>query len=132
MMLAFALLVGALFLASRIGSEFMPPLKEGSLLFMPVLLPSTSLTEVKRVMSWQDRVIKSVPEVESAAGKLGRAESATDPAPVEMIETTIILKPQEQWRPGMTKDKIVAELSEKLSVIPAMFPAFSNPLKIAS
>ncbi len=129
LMLAFALLVGALFLASRIGSEFMPPLKEGSLLFMPVLLPSTSLTEVKRVMSWQDRVIKSVPEVESAAGKLGRAESATDPAPVEMIETTIMLKPQEQWRPGMTKEKIVAELSEKLSVIPGYVPGFLQPIE---
>ncbi len=128
-MLAFALLVGALFLASRIGSEFMPPLKEGSLLFMPVLLPSTSLTEVKRVMSWQDRVIKIVPEVESAAGKLGRAESATDPAPVEMIETTIMLKPQEQWRPGMTKEKIVAELSEKLSVIPGYVPGFLQPIE---
>ena len=73
----------------------MPPLNEGSLLFMPVLLPSTSLTEVKRIMAWQDRVIRTVPEVESVAGKLGRAETPTDPAPVEMIETTIMLKPVE-------------------------------------
>ena len=88
-------------LPQGIGSEFMPPLDEGSLLFMPVLLPSTSLTEVKRIMSWQDQTIKSVPEVLSATGKLGRAESATDPAPVEMIETTILLKPRNQWRKGL-------------------------------
>ncbi len=81
-----------------LGNEFMPPLEEGSLLFMPVLLPQTSLTEVKRIMSWQDRVIAATPEVVSVAGKLGRAESATDPAPVEMIETTIMLKPPAEWR----------------------------------
>lgn len=126
---AVLLLAGAGFLATRVGSEFMPPLNEGSLLFMPVLLPSTSLTEVKRVMAWQDQVIKTVPEVESAAGKLGRAESATDPAPVEMIETTIMLKPPEQWRPGMTREKIVAELSEKLSVIPGYVPGFLQPIE---
>jgi Cu(I)/Ag(I) efflux system membrane protein CusA/SilA len=88
-----ALLAAAIFLATRIGSEFMPPLNEGSLLFMPVLLPGTSPAEVKRVMAWQDRVIKSRPEVDSVAGKLGRAETPTDPAPVEMIETTVMLKP---------------------------------------
>ena len=126
---AAALLAAAIFLATRIGSEFMPPLNEGSLLFMPVLLPSTSLTEVKRVMAWQDRVIKSTPEVESVAGKLGRAETPTDPAPVEMIETTIMLKPQEAWRPGMTKEKIIAELSEKLSLIPGYVPGFLQPIE---
>jgi len=123
------LLGGAVFLASRIGSEFMPPLNEGSLLFMPVLVPSTSLTEVKRIMAWQDQVIKTTPEVESAAGKLGRAETPTDPAPVEMIETTIMLKPPEQWRPGMTREKIVEELSEKLSLIPGYVPGFLQPIE---
>lgn len=123
------LLGGAIFLTTRIGSEFMPPLKEGSLLFMPVLVPSTSLTEVKRIMAWQDQVMKAVPEVESAAGKLGRAETATDPAPVEMIETTIMLKPPEQWRPGMTQEKIMAELSEKLSLIPGYVPGFLQPIE---
>src|SRR6478736_4877873 len=88
---------------SGFGSEFMPTLEEGSLLFMPVLLPATSLTEVQRIMAWQDRVISQVPEVASVAGKLGRSESATDPAPVEMIETTIMLKPASEWRTGMTK-----------------------------
>ena len=126
---AAALLAAAIFLATRIGSEFMPPLNEGSLLFMPVLLPSTSLTEVKRVMAWQDRVIKSTPEVDSVAGKLGRAETPTDPAPVEMIETTIMLKPQEDWRPGMTKEKIIGELSEKLSLVPGYVPGFLQPIE---
>lgn len=126
---ALALLAFTVFLATRIGSEFMPPLNEGSLLLMPVLLPSTSLTEVNRIMSWQDRMIKSLPEVESVGGKLGRAETATDPAPVEMIETTIMLKPPTQWRPGMTKEKIIAELSEKLSLIPGYVPGFLQPIE---
>ncbi len=126
---AAALLASAIALASRIGSEFMPPLNEGSLLFMPVLLPSTSLTEVKRIMAWQDRTIRTVPEVESVAGKLGRAETPTDPAPVEMIETTIMLKPEESWRKGMTKEKIIAELSEKLSLVPGYVPGFLQPIE---
>ncbi len=112
-----------------VGGEFMPPLHEGSLLFMPVLVPSTSLTEVQRVMAWQDRVIRTVPEVEMAAGKLGRADTATDPAPVEMIETTITLKPPGQWRPGMTQEKIVAELTEKLSAVPGYVPGFLQPIE---
>ncbi|MBE2179564.1 MAG: efflux RND transporter permease subunit, partial [Chthoniobacterales bacterium] len=116
-------------LAGGMGSEFMPPLNEGSLLFMPVLLPSTSLTEVKRIMAWQDRVMLQVPEVESAAGKLGRAESPTDPAPVEMIETTIMLKPPDQWRAGMTREKLVAELTEKLSKVPGYVPGFLQPIE---
>ncbi|GAB4166594.1 MAG: CusA/CzcA family heavy metal efflux RND transporter [Terrimicrobiaceae bacterium] len=116
-------------LPTGMGTEFMPPLDEGSLLFMPVLLPSTSLTEVKRIMSWQDRVIKTVPEVVSAAGKLGRAETATDPAPVEMIETTIQLKPKNQWRPGLTKDDLIAELAKKLSNVPGYVPGFLQPIE---
>jgi len=116
-------------MARGMGSEFMPRLNEGSLLFMPVLLPSTSLTEIKRVIAWQDRVMKQVPEVKSAAGKLGRAETATDPAPVEMIETTIELKPESEWRPGMTKDKLVAELTEKLSQLPGYVPGFLHPIE---
>jgi Cu(I)/Ag(I) efflux system membrane protein CusA/SilA len=111
------------------GSEFMPTLNEGSLLLMPTLLPSTSLTEIKRVMSWQDQVLKQVPEVVSAAGKLGRAETATDPAPVEMIETTIELKPESEWRAGMTKQKLIAELNEKLSQVPGCVPGFLHPIE---
>lgn len=111
------------------GSEFMPRLDEGSLLFMPVLLPSTSLTEIKRLIAWQDQVMKQVPEVESAAGKLGRSETATDPAPVEMIETTIELKPKSEWRPGMTTEKLIAELTEKLSQAPGYVPGFLHPIE---
>ncbi|MDB6033765.1 MAG: heat-shock protein Hsp70 [Verrucomicrobiales bacterium] len=111
------------------GTEFMPTLNEGSLLFMPVLLPSTSLSEVKRIMAWQDQRIKELPEVESAAGKLGRAETATDPAPVEMIETTIMLKPEAQWRKGMTRQQIISELSEKLTQVPGYVPGFLQPIE---
>lgn len=111
------------------GSEFMPTLEEGSLLFMPVLLPSTSLTEIKRIMAWQDTVIRQTPEVASVAGKLGRFETATDPAPVEMIETTIMLKPMAEWRAGMTKDALIAELTGKLSLIPGYAPAFLQPIE---
>src|SRR5471032_2109907 len=100
-------------LPQGMGSEFMPPLNEGSLLFMPVLLPDVSPSEVQRIMAWQDTVIKQSPEVESVAGKLGRAETPTDPAPAQMIETTIMLKPESEWRAGMTKDKLIAELTER-------------------
>jgi Cu(I)/Ag(I) efflux system membrane protein CusA/SilA len=116
-------------LAGGIGSEFMPALDEGSLLFMPVLLPSTSLTEIKRLVAWQDQVMKQVPEVQSVAGKLGRAETATDPAPVQMIETTIELKPQSEWRPGMTREKLIADLTERLSQAPGCVPGFLHPIE---
>ncbi|HTG43971.1 MAG TPA: CusA/CzcA family heavy metal efflux RND transporter [Verrucomicrobiae bacterium] len=115
--------------ARGMGSEFMPPLNEGSLLFMPVLLPSTSLTEVKRIMAWQDSVIKQTPEVLSAAGKLGRSETATDPAPVEMIETTIMLKPPSEWRKGLTKEALISELTAKLSNVPGYVPGFLQPIE---
>jgi Cu(I)/Ag(I) efflux system membrane protein CusA/SilA len=106
------------------GSEFMPTLEEGSLLFMPVLLPATSLTEVQRIMAWQDKVMSEHPAVASVAGKLGRAETATDPAPVEMIETTIMLKPESQWPAGTTKASIIADLSAKLMNVPGYVPGF--------
>lgn len=115
--------------ARGFGSEFMPTLQEGSLLFMPVLLPSTSLTETKRIMAWQDRVIRDTPEVASAAGKLGRFDTATDPAPTEMIETTIMLKPASAWRPGMTKEKLIAELTGKLTQVPGYVPGFLQPIE---
>jgi len=111
------------------GSEFMPTLEEGSLLFMPVLLPATALTEVKRIMAWQDRVMSSHPAVASVAGKLGRSDSATDPAPVEMIETTIMLKPPDQWPPGTTKASIIADLSERLMQVPGYVPGFLQPIE---
>ena len=100
-----------------LGSEFMPPLDEGSLLYMPVTLPNVSITEAKRIIQVQDRIIKSLPEVEHVLGKVGRAETSTDPAPVSMFESIIILKPKEQWRPGIKKADIVAELDDKLRQI---------------
>ena len=111
------------------GSEFMPTLQEGSLLFMPVLLPSTSLTEIKRIMAWQDRVIRDTPEVASVAGKLGRFDTATDPAPTEMIETTIMLKPAAEWRAGITKETLIAELTLKLTQVPGYVPGFLQPIE---
>ncbi|MSU20157.1 MAG: efflux RND transporter permease subunit, partial [Pedosphaera sp.] len=120
---------GAVRLAKGIGQEFMPPLNEGSLLFMPVLLPSTSLTEVKRIMAWQDRVIRQTAEVASVAGKLGRAETATDPAPVEMIETTIMFKPESEWGAGVTKETLLAEMTEKLTHVPGYVPGFLQPIE---
>lgn len=123
------------------GKEFMPPLNEGSLLYMPVLMPKTGLKEIQRVMSWQDIVIAGTPEVETVAGKLGRFETATDPAPTEMLETTIMLKPEyipngrfrvkrnPAWREGMTMDKLKAELTEKMKQVPGYVPAFLQPIE---
>ncbi|MEX1276610.1 MAG: CusA/CzcA family heavy metal efflux RND transporter [Bacteroidota bacterium] len=109
------------------GSEFMPPLDEGSLLFMPVTLPSASITEVNRILQVQDAIIKSQPEVESVLGKSGKAETSTDPAPVSMIETIILLKPRDQWRPGINKDDIIAELDAKLQ-IPGVRNGWTQPI----
>ncbi|WP_306535302.1 efflux RND transporter permease subunit, partial [Geobacter sp.] len=111
-----ALLV-AVPLVMKLGSEYMPPLDEGSLLYMPVTLPNVSITEAKRIIQVQDAVIKSHPEVEHVLGKVGRAETSTDPAPVSMFESIIILKPKDKWRPGITKDDIISELDAKLQQI---------------
>jgi Cu(I)/Ag(I) efflux system membrane protein CusA/SilA len=101
----------------NLGSEFMPPLDEGSLLYMPVTLPNVSITEAKRIIVEQDKIIKSMPEVEHVLGKVGRAETSTDPAPVSMFESIIILKPKAAWRAGVTKADIVSELDSKLQQI---------------
>jgi Cu(I)/Ag(I) efflux system membrane protein CusA/SilA len=127
--IAALLLAGAGILARGMGREFMPPLNEGSLLYMPVFVPATAMSEVKRAMAWQDRVLRATPEVASVAGKLGRADTATDPAPTEMIETTIMLKPQSEWRPGMTKQKLIAELTEKMRQVPGAVPGFLQPIE---
>jgi Cu(I)/Ag(I) efflux system membrane protein CusA/SilA len=110
-----------------VGREFMPPLDEGSLLFMPVTLPSVSITEAKRIMQVQDKIIKSLPEVDYVLGKVGRAETATDPAPVDMIETIILLKPKNQWRKGITKNDIISELDAKLQ-IPGVSNGWTQPI----
>ncbi|MES2129063.1 MAG: CusA/CzcA family heavy metal efflux RND transporter, partial [Pseudomonadota bacterium] len=106
---------------SRLGGEFMPPLDEGDLLYMPSALPGIGAGKVAQLLQQTDRLIKTVPEVQSVFGKAGRAETATDPAPLEMFETTIQFKPREQWRPGMTTDKLVAELDRVVKV-----PGLSN------
>ncbi len=109
------------------GSEFMPPLDEGSILYMPVTLPNASITEVNRVMQVQDQLIRSLPEVAHVLGKAGRAETATDNAPLSMIETIILLKPKEEWRPGITKDDIIQQLDEKLQ-IPGVRNGWTQPI----
>ncbi|MCI1900053.1 MAG: efflux RND transporter permease subunit [Enterobacter sp.] len=114
--LAAVLLLVTLWPLSRLGSEFMPPLDEGDLLYMPSTLPGISAREASRLLQQTDRLIKSVPEVESVFGKAGRAETATDPAPLTMLETTIHFKPRDQWRPGMTPEKLVDELDKTVSV----------------
>ncbi|MCC6530975.1 MAG: efflux RND transporter permease subunit [Burkholderiales bacterium] len=107
--------------ASRLGAEFMPALNEGTLLYMPSSLPGMSVTKAAELMQTQNKIIQSFPEVASVLGKAGRAGTATDPAPLEMFETVINLKPEAQWRPGMTTDKLIAELDAALQ-----FPGVSN------
>jgi Cu(I)/Ag(I) efflux system membrane protein CusA/SilA len=114
-------------LVMNTGSEFMPSLDEGSLLFMPTTLPNVSITEAKRIVQEQDAIIISVPEVAHVLGKVGRAETPTDPAPVNMIETIIILKDKSEWRPGLTKNDIIAELNSKLQ-IPGVGNAWTQPI----
>jgi len=126
---ALMILLGALALVPRLGTEFMPPLNEGSLLFMPSFVPATSLTEVKRAMALQDQIIQSFPEVASAVGKLGRSDTATDPAPTEMIETTILLKPESKWRAGMTREKLIDEMTSRLRQVPGSIPGFLQPIE---
>jgi copper/silver efflux system protein len=113
---------------SKLGSEFMPPLFEEDLLYMPITVPGISIAEAKRLLTWQDQQIKSVPEVEWVFGKAGRAETALDPAPLSMFETIVHLKPREQWRPGMTVDKLIAELDAKTK-LPGIQGAWTMPIK---
>ena len=108
-------------LAWRIGSQFMPPLYEGSSLYMPTALPGISITQASTLLQKQDRIIKSFPEVESVFGAVGRSDSPTDNAPLDMYDTTIMLKPREQWRAGMTYEKLIREMDEKLQ-----FPGLTN------
>jgi Cu(I)/Ag(I) efflux system membrane protein CusA/SilA len=114
--------------ASRLGSEFMPTLNEGTLLYMPTTLPGLSVTKAAELMQTQNRIIKSFPEVESAFGKAGRAATATDPAPLEMFETIVNLKPENQWRPGLSTDQLIAEMDKALQ-IPGVSNAWTMPIK---
>ena len=121
-------LLASLWPASKLGSEFMPALNEGSLLYMPTTLPGLSVTQAQKLLQQQDRIIKSFPEVESVFGKAGRAMTATDPAPLEMFETTINLKPEDQWRDGMTVDKLIAEMDKALQ-FPGVANSWTMPIK---
>jgi Cu(I)/Ag(I) efflux system membrane protein CusA/SilA len=121
-----ALLVSIPLLMS-LGKEFMPPLDEGSILFMPVTLPDVSNSEVKRLLQVQDKIIKSVPEVENVLGKAGRANTATDNSPISMIETIVLLKPKSAWRKGLTKNDIINELNAKLQ-IPGVTNGWTQPI----
>jgi Cu(I)/Ag(I) efflux system membrane protein CusA/SilA len=112
----------------RLGSEFMPPLQEGSVLFMPTTVPGVSIAQARETMRWQDSVLASFPEVETVLGKAGRANTATDPAPLDMFETTITLKPKDQWRPGMTYERLIADMDRMVS-LPGVTNAWTMPIK---
>ena len=118
----------ALWPMSRLGGEFLPPLNEGDLLYMPSALPGLSAQKAAQLLQQTDRLIKTVPEVEHVFGKAGRAETATDPAPLEMFETTIQFKPQEQWRPGMTPEKLVEEL-DRVVRVPGLTNIWIPPIR---
>jgi copper/silver efflux system protein len=126
--LALAVLAATVFPAQRIGSEFMPNLNEGTLLFMPTTLPGLSITKAAELLQTQNKIIKSFPEVDSVWGKAGRAATATDPAPTEMFETVINLKPQSQWRDGMTLDALINEMDRALQ-FPGVSNAWTMPIK---
>ncbi|MBT9537362.1 MAG: efflux RND transporter permease subunit, partial [Nitrospirae bacterium] len=112
----------------KLGSEFMPPLYEGTLFYMPVTVPAASITEVSKLLQLQDKILKKIPEVEQVFGKAGRAETATDPAPLEMFETVVNLKPEKEWRKGMTVEGLKNEMNDALS-IPGVANSFTMPIK---
>ncbi|WP_445400422.1 efflux RND transporter permease subunit [Zobellella sp. An-6] len=128
LLLAVAALVSTWWPYARLGSEFMPSLNEGTLLFMPASLPGMSVTKAAELVQTQNKIIKSFPEVASVFGKAGRANSATDPAPLEMFETVINLKPEREWRPGLTLDGLIAELDQAVS-LPGIANAWTMPIK---
>lgn len=127
-LLAVIALVITIFPFKRLGSEFMPTLNEGTLMYMPVTLPGISITKTAEVLQLQDRIIKSFPEVESVFGKAGRAATATDPAPMEMFETIINLKHPEEWRPGMTQERLIDEMNSALEM-PGITNAWTMPIR---
>ncbi len=118
---ALILILTFYFIFEKLGSEFMPPLNEGTILYMPTSVPGISITEASRILQIQDKMLMKFPEVERVFGKIGRAETPTDPAPLSMVETIVTLKPKDQWREGMTWDKLISEMNQKLK-----FPGMSN------
>ncbi|MDO9237321.1 MAG: efflux RND transporter permease subunit, partial [Aquabacterium sp.] len=125
---ALIVLAASYYPASQLGSEFMPTLNEGSLLYMPASLPGMSITKAAELLQTQDKIIKSFPEVSSVYGKAGRANTATDPAPTEMFETVINLKPESEWRAGLTMDKLIAEMDKALQ-FPGVANSWTMPIK---
>lgn len=128
LLIAAIVAVLSLWPASRLGGEFMPPLNEGDVLYMPSALPGISAAKAAQLLQQTDRLIKTVPEVQSVFGKAGRAETATDPAPLEMFETTIQFKPRAQWRPGMTPDGLIAEL-DRIVQVPGLSNIWVPPIR---
>ena len=126
--IAFIAVLLTLWPLGKLGSEFMPPLDEGDLLYMPTALPGLSVAKASEILQLTDRLIKTVPEVKTVFGKTGRAETATDPAPLEMLETTIQFKPKSEWRAGMTTDKLIKELDARLK-IPGMANVWVQPIR---
>jgi copper/silver efflux system protein len=128
LLLALAVLAVSIWPARQLGTEFMPDLNEGTLLYMPTTLPGISVTKAAELMQTQDRIIRSFPEVASVYGKAGRASTATDPAPMEMFETVVNLKPREQWRPGLTVNSLIADMDKALQ-FPGVSNAWTMPIK---
>jgi Cu(I)/Ag(I) efflux system membrane protein CusA/SilA len=126
--IAVLILIATIYPFIKLGSEFMPPLYEGSLFYMPVTMPGASISEVSRLLQMQDKILMKIPEVAQVFGKAGRAETATDPAPLEMFETVINLKPESEWRKGMDVEKIKNEMNDALS-IPGVSNSFTMPIK---
>lgn len=127
LLFSISIMLGSIPFVIRLGSEFMPPLDEGSLLFMPVTLPDVSNNEAKRILQVQDKIISMVPEVQNVLGKAGRAYTATDNAPMSMIESIILLKPKSEWRDGMTTEKLISELNDKVQ-IPGVTNGWTQPI----
>jgi len=128
-LVALAVLAVTIYPATRLGSEFMPPIDEGDLLYMPTTMPGLSVTEAKAILQQTDRIIRTFPEVEYVLGKAGRAETATDPAPLSMIETTIRLKPRDQWRPGYDTERLIKEMDAAIK-FPGLANSWGYPIKI--
>lgn len=128
-LLAFIALISTVLPVSRLGSEFMPPLYEGDLLYMPMTIPGVSVTKAREILQVTNRMLKTIPEVELAFGKAGRSDSATDPAPLNMIETWVQLKPRDQWRAGLTPEMLIAEMDSKVSM-PGLRNIWGYPIKI--
>ncbi len=126
--LALVVMAFTVYPVSRLGSEFMPPLYEGTLFYMPVTVPGASISVASRLLQMQDRLLKAIPEVAQVFGKAGRAETATDPAPIEMFETVVNLKPESQWRKGIDVEKLKNEMNDALQ-IPGVANSFTMPIK---